>query len=123
MVFRSEREIGMAEQVFGEKAVDPGKALVIAGQEQIEQAIAVTNLRAQYGFYLFATAILNKIPGIAGIVDIGECQRSNTMVYSSFNQLLGPKSAIAKAIICFTIDVHAPQLRRGKILQFLVFDS
>jgi hypothetical protein len=100
------RERGRLLQVTRQKFVDPFKALQVSCEQYIAKRIAVPYFCAQYGFHLPAGAEAVKVPGIAGIVDIGKRQGADTHFCSGLHQFFCVKRAVSEAKIGFAIEVH-----------------
>src|SRR5690606_33726527 len=92
--------------MMADQPVDFIKPCNIFCKKNVQKFRTVTNLGSCNGLNVFRQAVSNKIPGIAGVVDIGKCQAVYTCLCGCFYQFFSRKASVTEAEICFTVQIH-----------------
>lgn len=65
--------------------------------------VAVADLGTEYGVNAGAAAVLNEVPCIGSIVDVGDGKAAGTSISAGGDELRGGESAVAVGEECFTV--------------------
>lgn len=68
--------------------------------------VAVTDFGTEYGMDACTVAGLNKVPGIGGVVDVGNSEAGGAGIDAGGDEFLCGEGAVAVGEKCFTIQVH-----------------
>ena len=84
----------------------PCHSLSCGGKQDVKELVFIPHLHANDGFDANFLAVLHKVPGIAGGIDVGKRQRGHATFYCRIHEPARGESSVSKGEICFTVEVH-----------------